>query len=300
MRRRFLFAGALVVIFSFPVTQSNQLALKHSLNSMEGPGTRLTRVRRGLERESRRISRGLRSLGASLVSADDSGQPPAPSKVLYLTHSAGFEHPVLPHSEQVFKEIGARTGAYEATVTQDCSVISRTGLQPYKAIVFYTTGELPITDEQKAALLEFIKSGKGFVGIHSATDTFYKWAEFGELIGGYFDGHPWHQEITVKVEDPNHPATKHLGRSFEITDEIYQFKNWSRDRLHVLLSVDVSSIDLTKKGVKRTDKDFGLAWTREYGKGRMFYTALGHRPEVWNDPRFQEHLLGGLKWAGRF
>jgi hypothetical protein len=220
----------------------------------------------------------------------------AKRKVLYLTHSAGWKHDVLPLSEQMLKEIGERSGAFEVTATQDCSALTRDKLKQYSAVVFYTTGELPITDEQKAALLDFIKSGKGFVGIHSATDTFYKWPEYGELIGGYFDQHPWHQEVTVKVEDQNHPASRHLGKSFKMTDEIYQFKDFSRSRVHVLLSLNVNS-DLTKPTVHRTDKDFALAWWRNYGKGRVFYTALGHRPEVWQDERFQQHLLGGLRWA---
>ncbi|HEV8486343.1 MAG TPA: ThuA domain-containing protein [Blastocatellia bacterium] len=238
---------------------------------------------------------------ASTFSSNDPLEPRAKEKprVLYLTHSAGFKHPVLPFSEKMFKEIGERND-FEVTATQDCSVISAQGLAPYKAVVFYTTGELPISDEQKAALLEYIKSGHGFVGIHSATDTFYKWAEYGELIGGYFDGHPWHQEVAIKVEDQKHGATKHLGGTFKITDEIYQFKNFSRDRVHVLMSLDVTSVDLTKKGVNRTDKDFATAWTRNYGKGRVFYTALGHREEVWKDERFQQHLVGGLRWAARF
>lgn len=219
------------------------------------------------------------------------------AKVLYLTHSAGFKHAVLPVSEQIFKEMGDKSGAFEATVTQDCAVLSKDGLQPFDAIVFYTTGELPISETQKQELMAFIKSGKGFVGIHSATDTFYKWAEYGEMIGGYFDLHPWHQEVTVKVEDPKHPATRHLGATFKLTDEIYQFKNYSRANVQVLLSLDVASVDLTKKEVHRTDKDFALAWTRRHGKGRVFYTALGHRPEVWQDERFQKHLLGGVLWA---
>jgi uncharacterized protein len=218
-------------------------------------------------------------------------------KVLYLTHSAGFKHDVLPVSETILKEIGDRSGAFEVTATKDCSLISRDGLKPYDAVVFYTTGELPITDEQKAALLDFIKSGKGFVGIHSATDTFYKWPEYGEMIGGYFDQHPWHQEITVKVEDKRHPATRHLDKSFQIKDEIYQFKDFSRERVHVLLSLDPGSVDLTLPAVHRKDKDFALAWWRNYGKGRVFYTALGHREEVWRDARFQQLLIGALRWA---
>lgn len=221
----------------------------------------------------------------------------AKHKVLYLTHSAGFKHEVLPLSEQILKQIGERSGAFEVTATQDCSALSRDGLKPYDAVVFYTTGELPISDAQKAAFLDFIRSGKGFVGIHSATDTFYKWPEYGELIGGYFDQHPWHQEVTINVEDPQHPATHHLQKTFKLTDEIYQFKDFSRSRVHVLLSLDASSVDLNKPAVHRTDKDFALAWCRNYGSGRVFYTALGHRPEVWQDERFQQLILGAVRWA---
>ena len=197
------------------------------------------------------------------------------------------------------KEIADRDGLFEVTATEDLSAITTEGLKPYAAIVFYTTGELPITDEQKAALLDFIRSGKAFIGIHSATDTFYKWPEYGEMIGGYFDQHPWHQDVTVKVEDRRHLATSHLGESFKITDEIYQFKNWDRGKVHVLLSLDANSVDLTKPAVHRTDKDFALAWTRDYGRGRVFYTALGHRPEVWKDERFQQLIIGALRWATR-
>lgn len=239
--------------------------------------------------------------GQAIQSANNLLEPTtiAKRKVLYLTHSAGFKHAVLPLSGQIMKEIGERSAAFEVTITEDCSVLTRDGLKPYDAVVFYTTGELPISDDQKAAFVDFIKSGRGFVGIHSATDTFYKWPEYGELIGGYFDQHPWHQEVVINVEDQRHPATRHLGRSFKITDEIYQFKDFSRSRVHVLLSLDVNSVELNKPTVHRADKDFALAWCRDYGKGRVFYTALGHRPEVWQDQRFQQHLLGGLRWVMR-
>ncbi len=225
-------------------------------------------------------------------------EPQPPKRLLYLTHTAGFRHDVLPLSHQVVRRLAdASRGTFELTVTEDCSAISETGLRAYDAVLFYTTGELPMDDTQKRALLDFVRAGKGFAGIHSATDTFYKWPEYGEMIGGYFDGHPWHEEVTVRVEDPRHPSTAHLSGSFAITDEIYQFKDWSRDRVHVLLSLDPASVDLKADGVKRTDRDFALAWTRSYGSGRVFYTALGHRAEVWNDERFQRHLLGGLQWV---
>jgi hypothetical protein len=217
--------------------------------------------------------------------------------VLYLTHSAGFRHDVLPLTREVLPELGRAEALFDTTVTEDCSLLSAEGLGRFDAVVFYTTGELPIDAAQKRALVEFVRSGRGFVGIHSATDTFYKWPEYGEMIGGYFDGHPWHEEVGVRVEDASHPATRHLPPRFTITDEIYQFKDWSRSHVRVLLSLDPASIDLTKKGVHRADRDFALAWTRTYGKGRVFYTALGHRPEVWRDERFREHLRGGIRWA---
>lgn len=239
--------------------------------------------------------------GAPHLVVTTPAQPPTTSakvrKVIYVTHSAGFKHDVLPLSEQIFKELGTKAGWFEVTATQDCSLLTAANLKQYDALVFYTTGELPISDQQKADLLAFIDNGKGFVGIHSATDTFYKWPAYGAMIGGYFNEHPWHELVTIKVEDRDHPSTKPLGASFQITDEIYQFKDWSRANLHVLLSLDASSVDLTKKGVHRTDKDFGVSWTRTQGKGRVFYTSLGHRPEVWQDARYQQHLVEGLRWA---
>ena len=223
----------------------------------------------------------------------------AKRKVLYLTHSAGFKHDVLPLSKQILKQIGDRSGTFEVTATEDCALLSRDGLKDYHAVVFYTTGELPVSEEQKSAFLNFIRSGKGFVGIHSATDTFYKWAEYGEMIGAYFDGHPWHQDVTINVENQNHPATRSLGKTLQIKDEIYQMKAFSRPRVHVLMSLDTRSVDLTVRAAHRQDKDYALAWWRDYGRGRVFYTALGHRPEVWQDERFQQHLVGALSWVLR-
>ena len=220
-------------------------------------------------------------------------------KVLYLTHSAGFQHGVLPLSENVLREIGTASHAFELAVARDSSAISRENLRDFDAIVFYTSGELPLSDLQKEALLDFIRSGKGFAGIHSATDTLYNWPEYGELIGGYFDGHPWHQEVAIETEDPVHPATRDLAPTFRITDEIYQFRSFIREQVHGLLRLDNNSVNLNVPGVNRSDGDFALAWTRPFGSGRVFYTALGHRDEVWQDRRFQQHLLNGIRWTMR-
>jgi type 1 glutamine amidotransferase len=130
------------------------------------------------------------------------------------------------------------------------------------------------------------------------------------MIGGEFAGHPWHQLVTVRVEDPAHPASGSYRDKFEITDEIYQFKNWDRSNLHSVLSLDASNDERPKTPAKpgepskgffdrgaRPDHDYAVAWVREFGKGRVFYTSLGHRDEVWNDPKVQEHMLGGIQWA---
>jgi type 1 glutamine amidotransferase len=223
--------------------------------------------------------------------------------VLFLTHSAGFRHSVVTrkagqwaHAE---RHLHAACGGFRVDATQDCGAITAENLAKYAAVVFYTTGELPITEANRKALLDYVKNGGGFVGIHPATDTFYKWADYGEMIGGYFDGHPWHQKVRVRVEAKDHPSTAHLGDAFEIVDEIYQFRSWDRSKLKVLLSLDVESVKLSAPGVNRADKDFGIAWCRDYGKGRVFYTALGHREDVWTDSRFLQHLAGGVEWAAR-
>ncbi|MBO0797557.1 MAG: ThuA domain-containing protein, partial [Blastocatellia bacterium] len=210
--------------------------------------------------------------------------------VLYVTESKGFRHQSLHESEDIIEQLGAANG-FDVTLTHMAEkYITPQYLKNLDVIVFYTTGELPLTDEQKKAFLNFIKSGKGFVGIHSATDTFYQWPEYGEMIGAYFDGHPWTQENTVTITnlDPKNPISGHWEESFSLKEETYQFRNFEKDKVKVTMCLDKSKTDMTKKGVKATE--FPLTWYRDYGKGRVFYTALGHRPEVWRDQRYQKMI----------
>lgn len=235
------------------------------------------------------------------LDAQEAATPAPLGRVLMLTHSAGYRHGVVtrPSPEALSPAAQALTDAaadrFTIDATQDCGAITADNLARYDAVVFYTTGDLPIPDQGRRALIDYVKGGGGFVGIHSATDTLYDFAPYGEMIGGYFDGHPWHEKVTVNVEAPLHPATAHLGESFTITDEIYQFRNFSRDGLKVLLSLDNESVDVSKG--KRADEDYAVAWAKPFGAGRVFYTSLGHREEVWRDPRFLKHLMGGLTWA---
>jgi type 1 glutamine amidotransferase len=243
---------------------------------------------------------GLIALASPLQAQEKSDAPK--KKLLLITESKGFVHSVVNRGknplclvEKTFLALAEKNPFFEVDYTQDSrSAITGENLKKYDAVFFYTTGSLPLSDAQKSDLLGFVRSGKGFGGSHCATDTFYNWKEYGELIGAYFDGHPWTQKVRVIVEDKTHAATKHLGDSFEIDDEIYQFKTpYDRTKIHVLMKLDMDSV---KNQGKRADKDNALAWTHDYGKGRVFYTALGHREKVWEDPRFQQHIIGGLRY----
>lgn len=235
-----------------------------------------------------------------------SGEPDAEPVLLVYTVSAGYEHPVVRRPEdgswslveQALAHLGERSERFDVVVSRDAAHFTPDGLDAFDGVFFYTTGELPLGDDGVAALLTFVEAGGAFVGAHCATDTFYDVPAFGEMVGAYFDGHPWNREVVVEVEATDHPATGHLGDAFAITDEIYQFKEpYDRSRLDVLLSLDTSSVPMDAPGIARDDGDFAIAWTREHGDGRVFYTALGHGPDVWADGRFHRHLVGGIEWA---
>jgi uncharacterized protein len=215
--------------------------------------------------------------------------------VLMLRHSAGFEHSYLPDAEVALKQIGKKNG-WRVNTTHRCESVNADSLKQLDVLVFATTGELPFSAEQQQALLAFVRGGKGFFGIHNAADTCYQWAEYGELVGGYFNGHPWTQEVGVIVEDRNHPATRMLGEKFKVFDEIYTFKSWDRKKTRVLMRLDNTTVDLAKGN--RADHDYGMGWCHEYGNGRVIYTALGHPDELWHQDWFRQHIEGCLKWAG--
>jgi type 1 glutamine amidotransferase len=214
--------------------------------------------------------------------------------VLMLRYSAGFEHSYLPNAEVAIKNIGKANG-WGVTTTHMCQNISAERLASVDVLIFATTGSLPFDANQKKAVIDFVKNGKGFFGIHNAADTGYDWPEYGELVGGYFSGHPWTQEVNVIVEDTNHPATRMLGKSFKVFDEIYTYKNWDRNKTHVLMSLDNKSVDISKGN--RPDNDYALGWCNNYGQGRVIYSALGHPDDLWAQEWFMKHIAGCIKWA---
>jgi type 1 glutamine amidotransferase len=240
----------------------------------------------------------------ALVSIMAQQQPTQKKKLLAIGMSAGYQHESVSDALGTLYELGQETGLWDTFMHTDVRPITKKrlpdnakNLDYFDAVFFMTSGELPMDDQQKADLLSFVKEdGKGFLGAHNATDTFYKWPEYGEMIGGYFDGHPWNQfDATIKVEDPDFPAMKPFPPTFHLMDEIYQTKDFSRSRVRVLMSLDTSNVDLKEQGVHTTD--LPIAWARNYGKGRVFYCGLGHRQEVWQRKDIRQMWTEAVKWA---
>ncbi|MDG6947286.1 MAG: ThuA domain-containing protein [Nitrososphaerota archaeon] len=217
------------------------------------------------------------------------------SSLIMLTHSAGFKHDYLPAAVEAVRRLAATRRELEVTCTEDCSVINAERLERASVVLFATTGELPMTPAQRGALLDFVREGGGFVGVHNAADTFYTFGDYGSMLGGYFNGHPWTQEVRIKVEDRAYPSTRHLPATLRVREEVYTFKNWSRRKTHVLISLDTGSVDLAKGN--RDDNDYALSWCHRYGEGRVFYTAFGHFKERWAEEWFTTHLWGGILWS---
>jgi type 1 glutamine amidotransferase len=234
---------------------------------------------------------------AFALRCDPASAEDRPARVLYFTHSAGYRHDVIPASREILKRIGETEPPFEVTASEDVSAFSAENLRRFGAVMFFTTGELPMSDLQRTALMNFVRNGGGFLGVHSATDTFYQWPEYGKLIGGYFDQHPWHQSVRVDVADPYNLLTARLGPSLTLFDEIYQIRDFDAAGSRVLLRLDPASVDLGRENVHHHPYGWPLAWTRAYGSGRVFYSALGHEEGVWRDSRFQTLLHNAVLWA---
>lgn len=218
----------------------------------------------------------------------------APKKrLLVVTVTKGFRHDVIPTAEIVLKQMGESSGEYTVdyvrTDAEMAEKMSPAGLRNYDAVVFAnTTGDLPIPDRD--AFIKWIADGHGFIGIHAAADTFHGFPTYLQMLGAEFKTHGPQVEVTARVEDRTHPATRFLGGQRTVFDEIYQFQKFDRGRVHGLLTLDAHPND-------RTPGDYPVAWCREEGKGRIFYTSLGHRKDVWESKWYQVHLLGGISWA---
>ncbi|MDP6633951.1 MAG: ThuA domain-containing protein [Phycisphaerae bacterium] len=167
-----------------------------------------------------------------------------------------------------------------------------------KKLKEFEASDKPDTEALRKSFMDWVKAGGAVMGIHAATDCSYKWKEFGEMMGGYFAGHPWHMPVPIKNDDPENPINAAFdGKGFTVTDEIYQFNRgvYSREKQRVLLSLNMDTIK--KKGGSRKDNDYAISWVKTHGKGRVFYCSLGHRAEIFWNPQVLKHYLAGLQWA---
>jgi type 1 glutamine amidotransferase len=238
-------------------------------------------------------------LSAGALSAEDA--PKKSARVLFVTQSAGFRHGSvtrkegqLSPAERAMTDLGIGSNLFRVDCTQDAGSITKEQLDNYDIVMFYTTGDLPFADEVRDYLFnDWVKQkGHGFLGAHSAADTYHNYQPYWEMLGGTFNGHPWgsNKTVTVTVHDTSHPVSKPWGDEFEITDEIYQFKNWQPEKVHVLMSLNMAKTELKKP------YHVPIAWVKNYGDGKVLHMSLGHREDVWTNPKYMESLLGGIRW----
>ncbi|MDD2380472.1 MAG: ThuA domain-containing protein [Mariniphaga sp.] len=224
----------------------------------------------------------------------------------------GSSHAIIPVHNYAIGQMGKITGAYEAVFNNDIEMFRPENIKQFDAICFLNTvGVLFEDQELKTSLLDFIKSGKGFVGIHDAIATFVQypvydqWPAFGQMLGGTENGgHPWDGELmTIQVEDLSSPLTAMFSEgSFQIADQAFQLQEPDfRKNIRVLLSIDVENTGLSPKRrilpVRTEDLDFPVSWIRSYGQGRVFFGGLGHRDSVFWNPALLKHMLAGIQFA---
>ena len=246
----------------------------------------------------------LATLFALLFSHSVCAQQSAPkaARILLVTQSAGFKHSTvdrkesaLSHTERVMNELGVSSGLFRVTCTQDAAAdLTKEKLQNFDIVMFYTTGDLPITPENLEYFIKdwLTKPRHGFIGVHSAADTYHNYEPYWDMIGGTFDGHPWNADGTVTIanHDLDNPLTRHWGPEVTLKDEIYQFKHWQPEKVRVLMSLDMAKTELKKP------YHVPILWIKKYGDGKAMHMSLGHREDVWTNENYQKTLLEGVKW----
>jgi type 1 glutamine amidotransferase len=257
-------------------------------------------------------------IAALSIAAIAAPKRPAKKHLLVVTWTTGFRHAdtIGPNptqdgpAQKILKDIGDSSGVYDVDYCRSQedvkAMLTPDGLKKYDGVFFAnTTGNIGIPDLK--AFCDWVKAGHAFIGTHSAGDTYHPSDTNGDtsyidMVGCEFRTHGAQSEVQCIVEDPKHPAVKHWPSSFTIKDEIYHFRVNNRSTVHVLLALKTQGMDGVKDPKTNEDMsgkptDMLISWCKNYGKGKVFYTALGHRPDVWARPDYQQHLLGGIKWA---
>jgi type 1 glutamine amidotransferase len=245
-------------------------------------------------------------LWIAIVPPSGTHAAPAKKRLLAIGEEKGYRHESVSHALATIERLGRESGLWDTTIRTDTEALTKKKLEynaknlnDFDAVLFYTGGTLEMDDQKKADFLSFVHDdGKGFIGIHSAAITFTDWPEYGDMIGGYYDEHPWGTfDAPILVEDPAFPGMRQWPAAFVFKDEIYQIRNFSRDKVRVLMRLDANKLDLSNSRVHRKDRDFAVTWAKMYGKGRVYYSTLGHPVENWDRPEMQTMYLEAIKWA---
>lgn len=221
-------------------------------------------------------------------------------KALLFTKTAGWHHESINEGVDAIRNLAERN-YFNVEWHEMPSVFNDKKLSEFQVVIFLnTTGDV-LNDEQQNAFTKFIQSGKGFVGIHSASDTEYEWPWYTQLVGRMFHIHPVIQTAVLKVADNKFPGLERMPSSWYWTDEWYEFGEEKVKGLNYLITVDEKTYDPNVKWGEKVGKGMGdmhpIAWYHEFDGGRSFYTALGHMPAIYSDPIFLEHIYGGIYWA---
>src|ERR1700681_4084376 len=257
-------------------------------------------------KKSNWIALAVVSISLCELCAAQSTAAPATKHLLVIGEEKGYRHESVSHAMATIERLGKETGLWDTTLRTDAEVLTKKKLEynaknlnDFDAVLFFTGGDLEMDAQQKADFISFVRDdGKGFIGVHSAAITFVDWLEYGDMIGGYYDEHPWLTfDAPLIVEDASFPGMRQFPSTFVLHDEIYQMRNYSRDKLRVLMRLDVSKLDMKNKNVHRTDGDFAVTWAKMFGKGRVYYTSMGHVEANWDKPEFQHMMTGAIKWA---
>jgi type 1 glutamine amidotransferase len=263
----------------------------------------------------------IQAAATPLVRAQSAAAASARKHVLaWADVRSGYQHDSISHAVATIERLGRESGSYDTFIRTDSQLITKhpivfpagTGiasgeqfnvrnLNYFDAIFFFGVREIELTSTQRADLLSFVRDdGKGFVAAHAAATAFFSWPEFGELLGGRFDEHPWGiTDGTVVVDDPGFPAMRGFPARAVFRDELYQLKDFSRNKLRVLAHLDAAKLDLNRPLVHRKDGDFPVAWAKTYGKGRVFYSILGHDADDWDNPPLRTMYYEAMRWALR-
>ena len=250
-----------------------------------------------------RVSRGEAELIRQAVSGLEAVEPASERKLLVFSKTRGFRHSSIKYCNRAVEIMGHQTGAFECVFSEDMGVFEAEYLRGFDAVCFNNSTRLRFDEAQRAALMEFVRGGKGIVSIHGATDSFYDWPQGAEMVGGTFDGHPWWFTGTwgFKVDQPGHPLTESLdAEGFKVSDEIYRHRPAGeeiRKRSTVLVSLDMSDNKTASKAKRPSDNDIPVSWIHRFGGGRVFHMGFGHNHEIYWNEAIMGHLLGGIQFA---